>query len=246
MKKLKYVISVAVSLLILLSFVACEKDDNENPDPTPGNETIIDTRDGIEYRIVKIGNQYWMAENLAYLPSVASKMDQSHHDPFYYVYGYDGRDVGSAKATNMYTTYGVLYNWKAAQTACPAGWHLPSDDEWKQMEMAIGMSQEEADKLSWRNTSNEAAKLKAMSGWPTHPVNTNGSDIYGFTAIPSGYLTSSFAFVGEGLNTNFWTSTQATDVDFGGWYRNIAQSNSGINRATMYKQFGFSVRCVRN
>ncbi|MGI6335275.1 MAG: FISUMP domain-containing protein [Minisyncoccales bacterium] len=54
----------------------------------------------------------------------------SSEDPHYFVYGYGGTDVDAAKATTNYNTYGVLYNWEAAKTACPTGWHLPSRAEW--------------------------------------------------------------------------------------------------------------------
>ncbi|MFA5229367.1 MAG: FISUMP domain-containing protein, partial [Candidatus Paceibacterota bacterium] len=76
-----------------------------------------------------------MAENQANLTSAVGPAtvseDAGHEtDPYYYVYGYDGTDVGAAKATANYLTYGVLYNWHAALTSCPPGWHLPSFDEW--------------------------------------------------------------------------------------------------------------------
>ena len=78
--------------------------------------TFTDSRDGNEYNWVQIGNQVWMAENLAYLPSVNMVADGSEDaaGSYYYVYGYDGTNVTDAKATANYTTYGVLYNWTAA------------------------------------------------------------------------------------------------------------------------------------
>ena len=87
--------------------------------------------DGKTYKTVKIGNQWWMAENLAYLPSVGPYDIQSVINPMYYVYDYLGTNVNEAKATENYRTYGVLYNWPAAKSACPIGWHLPSDEEWR-------------------------------------------------------------------------------------------------------------------
>jgi uncharacterized protein (TIGR02145 family) len=91
--------------------------------------TFTDTRDGNVYNWVQIGDQVWMAENLAYLPSV-NRVDDGSEDAtgsYYYVYGYDGTNVAEAKATTNYTTYGVLYNWTAAMdgsvssTANPSG-----------------------------------------------------------------------------------------------------------------------------
>ena len=105
--------------------------------------TIKDARDNQTYRIVTIGSQTWMAENLKYLPSVVGPGPGSKKTPHYYVYGYNGTNVTDAKATANYNTYGVLYNWPAAmngaassttnpsgvQGVCPDGWHLPSDAE---------------------------------------------------------------------------------------------------------------------
>ncbi|GAG76549.1 unnamed protein product, partial [marine sediment metagenome] len=107
--------------------------------------TLTDTRDGHIYPTVRIGNQWWMAENLAYLPSISPHWYTSYTEPYYYVYGCEETTVSEAKTTINYQTYGVLYNWAATmdgaessntnpsdvQGVCPDGWHLPSDAEWK-------------------------------------------------------------------------------------------------------------------
>ncbi len=99
-----------------------------------GNTGVFtDSRDGNVYKTIQIGDQVWMAENLRYLPGVIESDIGSYGHPFFYVYGYKGSNVEKAKATNTYQTFGVLYNWPAANSVCPHGWHLPSDDEWLQL-----------------------------------------------------------------------------------------------------------------
>jgi len=113
-------------------------------------ETFTDSRDGQVYPIVEIGSQVWMAKNLAYLPSVVGPATGSGTIPYYYVYGYDdGTDVSAAKATIDYHVFGALYNWPAALTACPAGWHLPSDAEFTILANTAGGSTEALISAGW-------------------------------------------------------------------------------------------------
>lgn len=120
----------------------------------PTATTFTDARDGHVYKYVTIGTQSWMAENLAYLPSVNKPTAATTNDVIlYFVLNYDGEDIAAAKATTEYGNYGVLYNWHAAmgqvgytgsntvpsgaQGVCPAGWHVPSIAEWKAMETFV-------------------------------------------------------------------------------------------------------------
>jgi len=197
-------------------------------------EDLVDPRDSMVYKTVCIGDLVWMAENLAYLPKVSPPSEGSYH-----VYGYNGTSVSEAKATDNYTTYGVLYNWSVAKAACPPGWHLPTDDEWKQLEMAIGMSQSEADDSGGRGT-NEGTKLKATSGWNN---NGNGTDDFGFSALPGGHRSTNgyFNYLG---NYGYWWS--ATDVGSHAWHRLMNFSAPIVARSGNDKENGFSIRCVRD
>ena len=133
---------------------------------------FTDFRDGNHYNVVKIANQVWMAENLKYLPSVVGPPTTSYTLPYYYVYGYYGTDVNAAKATANYTTYGVLYNWAAALTSCPAGWHLPGTGEWTQL----------TDYLGGLSTAGGKLKETGTAHWAS--PNTGATNEYGFTALP--------------------------------------------------------------
>ncbi|MBQ3833035.1 MAG: hypothetical protein II815_07655, partial [Bacteroidales bacterium] len=98
---------------------------------------VYDERDGNSYCSITIGEQEWLSENMRYLPSVNCVYEYSGSEEMYYVYGYNGNNVDDARNNPNYSEYGVLYNWKAALTACPTGWHLPSDAEWSQLEVYL-------------------------------------------------------------------------------------------------------------
>ena len=210
--------------------------------------TFIDSRDGNEYNWVQIGDQVWMAENLAYLPSVNMVADGSEDaaGSYYYVYGYDGTNVADAKATDNYATYGVLYNWTAAmdgeassttnpsgiQGVCPAGWHLPSDAEWTGLTNYLG------------GTSVAGGKLKETGTTHWASPNTGATNETGFTALPGGYRYVSGTFGGFGDNGYWWSATKNNAA--GAWYRGMSSSNSLVYRHYTNKEVGFSVRCVRD
>lgn len=201
--------------------------------------TLTDSRDGQTYTTVTIGQTIWMAENLSWLPSVSPVASGSLIDPYYYVYGYNGFSTQEARLTSSYLTYGVLYNWTAAQSACPAGWRLPSDADWQELERHFGMSSDDAMADRFRNTGSVGEKLKTTSGWMEEG---NGSDIYGFGALPSGYRARGGEFRYQGSYAPFWTADEQDNL---ATYRGLYYYNDGVYRADWYKTAGFAVRCVK-
>jgi uncharacterized protein (TIGR02145 family) len=193
---------------------------------------IEDDRDGKVYKTVTIGEQVWMAENLAYLPSVVGPATESFTEPHYYVYGYDGTNVTAAKGTTNYNKYGVLYNWPAALTACPEGWHLPSDAEWTTLTTYLGGESVAGGKM----------KEAGESHW-TSP-NTGATNESGFTALPGGYRDGSGKFYSIGLYGGWWSSTEG-GTNYA-WSRTLYYSIGNVYRGTNSKELGFSVRCVRD
>jgi uncharacterized protein (TIGR02145 family) len=163
--------------------------------------TITDSRDGHRYKWVKIGTQTWMAENLAYLPSVNPVKDESSDSGHYYISEYKGNDLIEAKSHPNYITYGALYNWEAAKQACPTGWHLPGEGEWTILEKYLGMGPEDEYGSLWRRTGLVGPKLKSESHW--FPMG-NGNNSSRFKALPGGK-----DWYGELFNNaTFWTSTR--------------------------------------
>lgn len=178
-----------------------------------------DSRDNITYKTVKIGDQTWMAENLAYKASSGCWV-------------YDDKESNASY-------YGRLYNWEAAKSACPNGWHLPSDDEWKKLEIEIGMSQTEVDAYKYRNTD-KGIKLKAENGWSD---GGNGTNNYGFSLLPGGLYADGTGYLFEGGQAYLWTSSENGKY---AWMRRLTASDNDIYRADYVKSYGFSIRCLKD
>jgi len=203
--------------------------------------SLTDSRDGHTYDCKTIGTQTWMIENLAYLPSVSPSSDGSDSSPYYYVHGYEGSIVSSAKATDNYDKYGTLYNFEAAKTACPDGWHLPSDEEWKTLEKYLGMSSADADDTEWRDSGDVGRKLKSASGWYNNGKGDNSS---GFNACPGGIRNCYRGFLNLGYDAIFCSSS--SDGSSNAWYRDLYYLGDGVCRDIGDRRSGFSVRCLRN
>ncbi len=232
---------------VFLLFFSCDKD--KTKDPFEGNSgTFEDSRDGHTYKWIRIGDQIWMGENLAYLPEVSLEKDGSEdegreNDAFYYVYDYYGNDVNAAKATQNYKVYGVLYNWKAAMNSCPDGWHLPTDEEWIELEQVLGIKDKLLDFNVWRGTT-EGGKLKetGTSHWVS--PNEGATDEFGFSALPGG--TRAPLFVLQGDNACFHTASAAEGYSGAYIDRDLRFDVSSIFRSFTSGDVGKSVRCVKD
>ncbi len=229
----------------------------EVTEPVTGSFT--DQRDGTTYETVTLGDQEWMAENLKYLPDVSGPGAGASASPYYYVYGYDGTDVAEAKATNNYSTYGVLYNFNAAmsgasgtdlnpsgvQGVCPDGWHVPSDAEWKELEMTLGMSQVEADDTG-RRGENEGSCLAADTDLWVYGALRGGDPIglSGFDALPGGNRGTNTAFENKAYLGNWWSGTEGTSSS--SKVRVIEYNFRTVYRINYDKKMGLYLRCVKD
>ncbi|MCK4346430.1 MAG: hypothetical protein KAX05_14195 [Bacteroidales bacterium] len=216
--------------------------------------------DGNTYYTVKIGDQVWMAENLKvthYHDGTPIQLveDKSAWQELAYtkdkIYCY--YDNSSANGD----TYGALYTWETAmngagssdtnpsgvQGVCPDGLHLPSDDEWKELEMYLGMSQESADWLGIRGTD-EGSKLKEAGTAHWTSPNAGATNEVGFLALPGGSC-SNGVYSGIGDIAGFWSSTESSSIY--AWTRRLAYAWSKVERNESGRKFyGYSVRCVRD
>ena len=205
---------------------------------------FTDTRDNTVYEAVRIRGLAWMAENLAYIPHVSPPWEQGG----IWTYGYSGVDPAAAMLTDNYEVYGCLYDFHTATTdygngkdICPPGWHLPSDDEWKNLEVGLGMNPIELDSVNWRNSNSVGVKMKFDSGWDNEG---NGNNSSNFAALPSGNRSSSGSFLGLLGFAHYWTADESDDNN--GWRRYLYHNRDGVGRFTDLKNSGLAVRCVKD
>lgn len=213
--------------------------------PSIGYGSMTDERDGKVYRTVKIGDQVWMAENLNFDPGQGGSGDAKYD--WSWCYGDEPKNCDVA---------GRLYTWAAAMDSvklandadnpqdcgydktctlpatvygiCPTGWHLPSQVEWDALFTVVG-GQSTAGKV-----------LKSQTGWYS---NGNGTDAFGFSALPAGWEDDG-DFSYDGNYAVFWSSTE--DDSYGAYYVALLYGYDIANLDDGYKDYGFSVRCVKN
>jgi uncharacterized protein (TIGR02145 family) len=170
---------------------------------------VVAATAGMGVRTVNIGRQVWMAENMN-VETTGS-------------WCYENEPENCAK-------YGRLYTWEAAMRVCPNGWHLPTDEEWKELERTLGLTREEADATKGRGTT-VANKLK--------PGGQSG-----FAVQWGGYFPpEAQKFHRAGEVATYWTATAAKN---GVWHRDVDRNTTKIWRSTVLKETGCSVRCVQD
>jgi len=214
--------------------------------------TVTDI-DGNVYKTVKIGNQWWMAENLRVthyatgdpIPNVTDNTEWKNLTT--------GAWCAYKNDDNNIETYGLLYNWYAindSRNIAPAGWHVPTDEEWKELEMHLGMSQSEAGGIGCYRGTDEGGKMKATGTiengdglW--YAPNTGATNESGFTALPGGFRSCSYgSFGGIGSEGYWWSATEYSSAV--ALHRFLCYNHSEVYRGNIRKQAGFSVRCVRD
>jgi len=192
--------------------------------------SFIDSRDNQTYPWVKIGDQIWMAKNLAWLPNLQSGYSET--EARYYVPNYLGIDIATAKSKTEYSTYGVLYNWVAANNSCPAGWHLPSYNAWDSLAVYIG---------GWPKG---ATAIKSIKGWPFYSSIVN-DDAYRFGGMPAGYYYDN-GFGNIGYHGNWWTSTVSINYSMKGRDIRTDYTSNAMTSGDNAMHGGLSVRCIKD
>lgn len=188
---------------------------------------------GKEYKTLKIGDMWWMAENLSVITdatgqNIMTNSVMDHHTPLCYAYP-NGE---------------VLYNWPAAISVCPDGWHLPTGNEWTAMEQIVGSYEP----LCHEGDPARIAKALAIRnqwayslvlGTPGHYQMYNNTS--GFSAVPYGKY--DMVFFEECYTANFWTSDVFNDSI--AYNRTISYDKPTVNSKLNKKNVGLSVRCVK-
>jgi len=175
---------------------------------------------GETYQVVVIGTQTWFVRNLNYA-------------------GGSGSEIGACyeNSADSCAKYGRLYTWDEAMSACPTGWHLPSDDEWTTLTDFVG-----GEGVAGR-------ELKLPSYWANYSGDDLGANDYGFSALPGGHSSNEHSsFRWWGISGLWWTST---DSNFTGraWYREMQYYNWEVKKDMLnggFKSWGYSVRCVKD
>ena len=246
-KRLIHNFNLQQLFIFLFVFSSCSDKSTLQYDVTDPNKSEISDIDGNIYITIKIGNQWWMAENLRVsrysngdsIPNVSEDSLwlnlKSGAYCFYYNYDWDGY------------TYGNLYNWYAVndnRSLAPEGWHIPTDEEWKELEVTLGMSQSEADGFGCRGIDT-GGKLKEEGNNHWQHPNVGATNSTDFTALATGIRMPNGSFLLRRYMTVFWTSTPLYN-DLTAYYRHLNHDTSGVYRRGELKEYGFSVRCVKD
>ncbi len=253
-----YKLQVISRLLVLIAIFSvisagCKKESLDELNPYNGKSTAVfnplklygtvTDQDGNVYKSITIGTQTWMAENLRTTKYRNGVSISEVTDNTEWLNTNEGAYCNNHNSSNCDTiaTFGRLYNWYAvsdSRNIAPIGWHVPSDEEWTTLITSLGGDELAGEKL----------KETGISHWFQNPYASNES---GFTGLPAGYRhTAEGEFVGLGLITFWWSSTEADTAWHNNplWarYRYMVYLEKGTGRGNWIKELGFSIRCVKD
>jgi len=224
---------IANIILCILFCAGCDKD-NEATLPVIKPEAIgemIDARDGFSYHWVRYNGLDWTVENAHYKTAEGT----------YAIYIGNqiiGESEDEANSRTL-AKYGYLYTYQGALEAAPDGWRVPTDDDWKKLEKALGMSGSEAEETGWRGKY--AAELMKQDG-----KGTSLGFLYAgyWIANTSSYASRFHLMEAYGL---YWSSTEdASKNNQYVYYRKIAYNSSEVFRYSTDKANMLSIRFVRD
>jgi uncharacterized protein (TIGR02145 family) len=199
---------------------------------------ILTDVEGNNYKTIAIGSQIWMAENLRTtkyrngdsIPTVTGNTNWKNLTKAACC------TYENTSDKDKIATFGRLYNWFAvsdSRNIAPTGWHVATDADWLELSSFLG------------NENVAGGKLKETTTKHWNSPNTGASNESGFTALPTGrreYTDGSFINLGY---DGFWWTSSAYNPDYS-WYRYLHYNVAEIFRANFHKQYGFSVRCVKD
>lgn len=206
--------------------------------------TITDIRDEQKYKVVHIGDQWWMAENLNTGKRIDNSASQLDNDTIEKYCPYDDESYcnifGGLYLYDELMQYG---NVEFYQGLCPSGWYVPSDGDWKKLEIYLGMSPAVAELYGFRGYE-EGGMIKSAGTSYWRDPNLCATDNYGFSALPAGFRDDeTMAYFGDSIWAVFWCAD--SDVDLLPYYRILQNASCQIYREAYYPENGFSCRCVK-
>lgn len=229
MKRINKISGVLLIILTFFLIQSCKK----------VNDYKIIDKDGNVYQSITIGTQVWMVQNLqttryndgTHIPVVTDsvqwfKLTESG-------YCWYKNDIRNKQP------YGALYNWYAVNTGklCPTGWHVPTDKEWSALRDTLG------------GKTVAGGKLKETGGAHWLSPNTSATNETGFTALPGGQRDKFRSFWENGTYASWWSSTEFCYPDFtcpSGGYWKMGFNSSNLYNFNVWKEWGFSVRCIKD
>ena len=186
--------------------------------------SFTDARDGRVYKTIDIWGQTWMAENLDYRDSVAKPEPEGNR----WCYGNEAEQCD---------TYGSFYSCELSSQVCPAGWHLPSKSDWRELYNFIALM-----------GGDPQSGLRAKDGWLDYSDNVNnGTDVLGFTALPGGIMYGANSYGSATQEAWFWYVQDCSLNEYEALYLSSEETNFVSTSVSGGKiTDAYSVRCIKD